>query len=262
MNARPLATTGSPAEHIAHGTPHRQEGLRVAIVTPQPLMRDLLARWLGRLGAAGAISALGDGDELRRLIEAGQRFHLVVAGCLGADWPRMLAALPDRAHLAGIPVIIVPERDDPELIAAALRHGVSGIVPTSLDPELAAAAVRLVLNGGTYVPVQTPPATSAPWLESPAIAALTGLGLTRREAEVVLYLQEGCSNRTIAAALGISESTVVVHVRKLMHKLSATNRAQAVYLIHQRLHDQARPVPGRASPSAGPLPDDRHPVAR
>ncbi len=241
MNARSLVTTDSSTQPIVHGTPYRQDGLRVAIVTPQPLMRDLLARWLGRLGATGAISALSDGGELRQLIEAGQRFHLVVAGCLGAAWPQVLATLPDRVQLAGIPVIIVPERDDPELIAAALRHGIRGIVPTSLEPAAAAAAVRLVLDGETYVPPHTSPATALPSAGPPAITALTGLGLTRREAEVVLYLQEGCPNRTIAAALGISESTVVVHVRKLMQKLSATNRAQAVYLVHQRLRAQPPP---------------------
>lgn len=239
MSANPLSR---PQDQAVAGSVRRQEGWRVAIVTPQPLMRDMLARWLTRLGAPCGVTALADGAELERLVQAGQRFHAVVVGCLGTPWPQVLAALPDIERLAGVPVIIVPECDDAELITAALRKGVRGIVPTSLEPAVAAAAVHLVLSGGTFVPAHRLCAPAPPPSpQTPALDALIDLGLTLREAEVVALLQQGCSNRAIGKALGISESTVVVHVRNLMQKLAATNRAQAVYMVHQRLRNRTQP---------------------
>ncbi|MGH2616695.1 MAG: helix-turn-helix domain-containing protein, partial [Thermomicrobiales bacterium] len=51
-------------------------------------------------------------------------------------------------------------------------------------------------------------------------------GLTAREREVATLTAQGASNRMIADALFISERTVEVHVRNILHKLGFTSRAQ------------------------------------
>jgi two-component system nitrate/nitrite response regulator NarL len=51
--------------------------------------------------------------------------------------------------------------------------------------------------------------------------------LTTREAEVLDFISEGSSNKEIAAALNISESTVKNHVHHVLEKLAVTTRAQA-----------------------------------
>jgi DNA-binding NarL/FixJ family response regulator len=52
--------------------------------------------------------------------------------------------------------------------------------------------------------------------------------LTPREVEVLEYLVEGLSNKTIAARLGISDQTVKFHVAAISGKLGAANRTDAV----------------------------------
>ncbi len=52
--------------------------------------------------------------------------------------------------------------------------------------------------------------------------------LTARECEVLACAQAGKTTAGIARTLGISERTVVFHVRNAMRKLAARNRAQAV----------------------------------
>jgi len=52
--------------------------------------------------------------------------------------------------------------------------------------------------------------------------------LTPREIEVLEYLVEGLSNKTIAAELGISDQTVKFHVAAICGKLGAANRTDAV----------------------------------
>jgi len=52
--------------------------------------------------------------------------------------------------------------------------------------------------------------------------------LTPREVEVLEYLVEGLSNKTIAGRLGISDQTVKFHVSSISGKLGAANRTDAV----------------------------------
>ena len=51
--------------------------------------------------------------------------------------------------------------------------------------------------------------------------------LAPRESDVLRHLAVGASNRTIAAALGVSEETVKTHVANVLAKLQVENRAQA-----------------------------------
>ncbi len=56
------------------------------------------------------------------------------------------------------------------------------------------------------------------------------LGLTRREAQVLLWLGQGKSNRDIAAILGLSPRTVNKHLEQIFAKLGVENRATAAAL--------------------------------
>ncbi len=66
---------------------------------------------------------------------------------------------------------------------------------------------------------------------SSAIAGPTGqrlTPLTDREREILLWVRGGLSNQQIGEKLGISALTVKNHVQKILRKLGAANRAQAV----------------------------------
>jgi DNA-binding NarL/FixJ family response regulator len=52
--------------------------------------------------------------------------------------------------------------------------------------------------------------------------------LTRREIDVLLLMATGETNAGIAARLIISEGTVKSHVKHILRKLGAANRAEAV----------------------------------
>ena len=70
---------------------------------------------------------------------------------------------------------------------------------------------------------------------------LKQLGLTPREHEVLICLCQGRSNREIAAALFISESTVKTHVSNLLLKLDVRRRTQ---LMTKARDLQLLPGPG------------------
>jgi DNA-binding NarL/FixJ family response regulator len=59
------------------------------------------------------------------------------------------------------------------------------------------------------------------------------LGLTLREAEVLLLVARGLTNREIAAELVISAKTASVHVSHILRKLDAPNRLEAAAITHR-----------------------------
>ena len=57
-----------------------------------------------------------------------------------------------------------------------------------------------------------------------------GLGVTRRELEILELISQGLSNREIAGKLFVSENTVKTHSSRVFYKLGAKRRTQAVQL--------------------------------
>lgn len=60
-----------------------------------------------------------------------------------------------------------------------------------------------------------------------AIGKLADLGLTAREAEVLVWVAEGKSNGAIGLILGISARTVQKHLERTFHKLGVESRTAA-----------------------------------
>lgn len=55
--------------------------------------------------------------------------------------------------------------------------------------------------------------------------------LSEREAEIVLHLRDGASNKLIARRLGLSENTIKFHMKKIFAKLGVTSRKAAALVI-------------------------------
>jgi DNA-binding CsgD family transcriptional regulator len=72
------------------------------------------------------------------------------------------------------------------------------------------------------------PAAAAPF--SLNEERLKGLGITKRELEILELIAQGLSNREIADKLFVSENTVKTHSSRLFDKLSARRRTQAVQI--------------------------------
>ncbi|RUV29895.1 helix-turn-helix transcriptional regulator, partial [Mesorhizobium sp. M7A.F.Ca.MR.148.00.0.0] len=67
---------------------------------------------------------------------------------------------------------------------------------------------------------------------------------TQREAELLRYLTEGMSNRDIAVALSVSETTVKWHLKNIFGKLAVSNRVQAVRAAQGSVGAHAPPKGG------------------
>ncbi len=58
--------------------------------------------------------------------------------------------------------------------------------------------------------------------------ALSALGISQREYQVLEYLAAGYANKDIARRLGVSPNTIKTHLNRLYEKLSVQRRTQAV----------------------------------
>lgn len=151
----------------------------------------------------------------------------------GIEATRRIVADPDIT--AAVAVITTFDRDD--YLYEALDAGASGFLLKNAGAEDLVAAVRALAAGdGMLAPEVTRRVlarfASAP---SPVASAPVDLAepLTDRETEVLLLLADARSNAEIAAALFIGEATVKTHVSRILQKLGARDRVQAVVLAHR-----------------------------
>lgn len=95
---------------------------------------------------------------------------------------------------------------------------------------------------------------SACFLQSPDVpradlSSKTANQLTTRQHDVVRLLGEGLSNKRIAKALDLSESTVKHHIKSILEQLGASNRLQIViYAYRSGIQSHG---PEGAKPAAG-----------
>src|SRR3954447_13475134 len=92
-------------------------------------------------------------------------------------------------------------------------------------------AAELAQVGGMPVMAPSAPMSPAPSLRVVDTKTATDgaeTPLTAREREVIVLVSSGATNQAIANALVISESTVKSHVKHILRKLGAANRAEAV----------------------------------
>jgi DNA-binding NarL/FixJ family response regulator len=212
------------------GTVEASEMKRVFIVSEVRLYREGLARLLRRdrrleiVGAAEDVA--GALEHIAGLEEPPEAVLLDVApptGLLGLE--QLGAAVPT----ARIIVLNVSDRDEQSLIAWA-EAGVGGLLARDVGLDDVAQAVQTTANGGTVCS----PRLAALLLQRLARSAEDRPAtspLTSREREIAELLEQGMSNKEIAARLQIELATVKNHVHSILTKLKASRRGQAAAML-------------------------------
>src|SRR5207302_2537446 len=121
--------------------------------------------------------------------------------------------------------------------------GTRGFLPASLSLKVMMGALDLVLAGGIYVPsslIEAAPSRPAP-SSGPSSLADASNELTRRQRDVLGLISQGKSNKLIADALTMSESTVKAHVKQIIKRLRVANRTQAALLANGVFAQGAEP---------------------
>jgi DNA-binding NarL/FixJ family response regulator len=130
-----------------------------------------------------------------------------------------------RAEYPNARVIVLSSSEGDTDIARSLKAGATGyLLKSTPRPELL-AAIRTVHGGARHVP---------PDVAARLVEFLGDTDLTARELDVLRLIRDGHRNKQIAGQLDISEATVNFHVKNLVQKLRANDRAHAVAIAIRR----------------------------
>lgn len=167
-----------------------------------------------RVGTAAALLARAD--------ETRPDLVLVDLDCPAAMGLVVCTSLRER-HGDLLPIVIVSGKwVSSEDHVAGLLLGADEYLVKPLDRMEAVARLRRVARRAAAQSRQQPRATGADG------GGLDQYGLTRREIEVLDLLMAGLSDLEMARELSISPSTVAAHTQRILRKLGARNRVQAV----------------------------------
>ncbi len=207
--------------------------IRVALVDDQQLVRAGFRMLLDSQDDMAVVAEAGTGEEA-----------IVVLGSTTADVVLMDIRMPGMdglaatASLAGATkarIVILTTFDLDEYVVAAIKAGASGFLLKDTPPEELLNAIRRVHAGDAII---APSATRrlmdrlAVSLPEPTDGA--GLeGLTDREREVLVLVARGLTNQEICSELSLAEPTVKSHIGRILSKLGARDRVQAVVLAYE-----------------------------
>jgi DNA-binding NarL/FixJ family response regulator len=160
-------------------------------------------------------------------------------------------------------ILVLTTYDTDQAVLDAVRVGASGFLLKDAEPDQIIRAIRAVFEGdavmapaamrrllatvsvglraGTLgapdrqsaaLPQPSPSHVAAQQAKVPARVAAAVGSLTDREREVLTLVARGETNAEIAVELFLAESTVKTHVHRIMGKIQARDRVQAVLIAH------------------------------
>jgi DNA-binding NarL/FixJ family response regulator len=199
---------------------------------------------------AGVAVVLGSADDIEVVGQAADGLHAVeLCRSLSPDVVLMDVRMPGidgveatrRIVAAGLParILVLTTFHHDEYVWGALRAGASGFLLKRASPERLIDAVRTLAAGEALLD---------PAVTRDLVAQFVGRGmsrpetgppdrrlahLTEREREVLRLAAEGYSNAEIAELLTIAESTAKTHMKRILAKIDARDRAQAVVIAYQ-----------------------------
>ncbi len=189
-----------------------------------------------RLFRKGLIGLLSERREFELIGEAGDGAQAIdLARELDPDVVLMDVNMPATGGVEAVKelktgggprilMLTISEKD--EDLMAAIEAGADGYLLKNVDPEVLYDAIRRVTEGqGVLSPEVTGAVMNAVALATPAT---NEVGLSPRETEVIELLASGATTPQIASELVISQSTVKTHIKHILEKLEARNRAEAV----------------------------------
>lgn len=165
------------------------------------------------------------------------------------------------AHL-GVRVVMLTVSENADDLAAGLRAGAEGYLLKTVDTQVLTDSIQRVWEGDSVISPEmmgkvvallrqapVPAAADAPAASAqPPMSAPEGgrrevlllssddpiHSLSPRETEILKRIAKGDSNKHIARALDIAETTVKIHVQHILRKLDLSNRVHAAVYATER----------------------------
>lgn len=205
--------------------------VRVLLADDHPLFRNGVASLLATRDYE-VVGQAGTGAEAARLA-AELRPDLILMDIRMPGLNGLAATRLIKASHPDIRIVILTVSEEDADLFEAVKSGAAGYLPKSLEAEPFFDLLVAVLRGEAGL---TPGLAqkilrefARPGAGQPAAPPAPNAGdLTPREREVLALVGQGATNAEIAAQLVVSENTVKFHMKNILQKLHARNRAEVV----------------------------------
>lgn len=217
--------------------------IRVLLVDDHAMLR---AGFRAILGSQPDIEVVGEAETGAEGVELARRLQpdvitmdVQMPDMDGIEATRRIVA--DTAITASVAIVTTFDRD--EYLFQALDAGAGGFLLKNAGPEELITAVRALAAGDGILAPEVTRRVLARFSASPVTAPaaqarqprsdVLAEPLTDRETEVLTLMADARSNAEIASELFIGEATVKTHVSRVLQKLGARDRVQAIVLAHR-----------------------------
>jgi DNA-binding NarL/FixJ family response regulator len=217
--------------------------IRVLLVDDHAMLR---AGFRAILGSQPDIEVVGEAETGAEGVELALRLQpdvitmdVQMPDMDGIEATRRIVA--DTAITASVAIVTTFDRD--EYLFQALDAGAGGFLLKNAGPEELITAVRALAAGDGILAPEVTRRVLARFSASPVTAPaaqarqprsdVLAEPLTDRETEVLTLMADARSNAEIASELFIGEATVKTHVSRVLQKLGARDRVQAIVLAHR-----------------------------
>lgn len=193
----------------------------ILIIEDQPDMRDNIATILEMENYA--VLAAEDGCAGLQLARD-EKPDLILCDIMmpAMSGHAVLQRVREDRTIAGTPFIFLTARGEKQDLRAGMNLGADDYLtkPVTATDLLRAISARFEREA------KRPPAAFQPDFSS-STPLEEALGITAREAEVLLWVAQGKSNPEIGAILGAAENTIKKHLQNLFEKMGVDNRNAA-----------------------------------
>lgn len=207
--------------------------IRVLIVDDHTLFRSGIKSLLQRHAEFEIVDEAGDGLEgvkrAKSLKPDVVLLDLHMPGVSGREAVKLIAEETPETN-----VLMLTVSEDADDLLETLRAGATGYLLKNIETEALVDAIRRAAKGESIIS----PQMTAKLIQGvrnqtrTAPAVVEKEKLSPREREILSCLARGESNKEIARALDLAESTVKIHVQNIFKKLNLTSRVQAaVYAV-------------------------------
>ncbi len=210
-----------------------QNIIRVMIIDDHPLFRKGVSQIISDDPNFEVVGEAASGQEGLELAEQTQPdLVLLDLNMRGMDGLETLRRFKQTDLLTRYVILTVSDSEDD--LMEALKIGADGYLLKDMEPEDLRANLMKASVGVTVLQDSLTQVLKQALSEPDTKVNQADAGLTDRENEILDCLAEGMNNKNIARKLGISDTTVKVHIKNILRKLNLTSRLEAAVWKHQQ----------------------------